>query len=245
MIPKKSPPISLILKTLIAVFYYRNQNALAARSALPSRNPVPYLCLPKKYTMANLRFFPLFCLALLFSCQDAANRADRMPVETATVDETEYEVTKVAGSTALRAVKPDVLGGVAESGFILNGLKQGTWTEYGEDQYYPEKIVSYIDGALNGPYIEMDQQGRIALTANYKANVLHGPYAKYRIGRPTQTVNYVDGLMDGPMAEYDFRNGKLKQEVNYRMGELHGPFRYFNDEGEVTLEYNYVDGERQ
>jgi len=70
----------------------------------------------------------------------------------------------------------------------------------------------------------MDQQGRIALLANYKANVLHGPYAKYRIGRPMQTVTYVNGKMDGPMAEYDYRNNKLKQEVNYKMGQLHGPF---------------------
>lgn len=185
-----------------------------------------------------------FLLVLFFSCQEADRSATTAAVETVSVDETEYEVTEVAGSAAFKAVKPDVLGGVAESGFILNGLKQGTWTEYGDSQSYPEKIISYIDGALNGPYIEMDQQGRIALVANYKANVLHGPYAKYRIGRPTQTVNYIDGLMDGPMAEYDFRNGKLKQEVSYRMGKLHGPFRYFNEEGEVTLEYTYVDGER-
>ncbi|MEM6772104.1 MAG: hypothetical protein AAF597_16125, partial [Bacteroidota bacterium] len=126
----------------------------------------------------------------------------------------------------------------------LNGLKQGTWTSYGDNQSYPEKIVSYIDGALNGPYIEMDKQGRIALIANYKANKLDGPYGKYRIGRPEQTVKYVDGLMDGPLVEYDFRNGKIKQEVTYKMGVLHGPFRYFNEEGEVIQQYNYVNGER-
>lgn len=186
-------------------------------------------------------------MTLLFSlsyCQDASQSASSGPVETVVVDENEYELSPVAGSSAQLAIKRNLLGGVEETGYILNGNKEGTWTTYTAEQDHPMKIVSYIEGALNGPYIEMDQQGRIALLANYKANVLHGPYAKYRIGRPMQTVTYVDGQMDGPMAEYDYRNNKLKQEVNYKMGKLHGPFRHFNDAGEVILEYNYVDGER-
>ena len=189
-------------------------------------------------------YYFVFFLLLFNSCQDASSTNANGPVETVTVDEAEYEVTPVAGSTANKAIKRDVLGGIAETGFILNGLKQGTWTSYGDNQAYPEKIVSYIDGALNGPYIEMDQQGRVALVANYTANVLDGPYAKYRIGRPEQTVTYVDGLMDGPLVDYDFRNGKIKKEVTYKMGVLHGPFRYFNDAGEVMQEYTYIDGER-
>jgi antitoxin component YwqK of YwqJK toxin-antitoxin module len=193
--------------------------------------------------MTRYYYFVLFLL-LLNSCQDASSTIADGPVETVTVDETAYEVTPVVGSAAKKAIKRDLLGGIAETGFILNGLKQGTWTSYGDSQAYPEKIVSYIDGALNGPYIEMDQQGRVALVANYTANVLDGPYAKYRIGRPEQTVTYVNGLMDGPLVDYDFRNGKLKKEVTYKMGVLHGPFRYFNDEGEVMQEYTYIDGER-
>lgn len=195
--------------------------------------------------MTTFRLFA--CCVLLFTfanCQDASQASSSTSVETVSVDEAEYEVTKVAGSTALQAIKRDGAGAIVESGFILNGLKQGTWTTHASDQVYPEKIVSYIDGALNGPYIEMDPQGRIALVANYKANVLHGQYAKFRIGRPTQTVNYVNGLMDGEMADFDFRNGKVKQRVTYKMGKLHGPFRFFNEDGEVSLEYTYVDGER-
>ena len=186
----------------------------------------------------------LMSLCCFVGCQEAERTAATTPVATATIDATEYEISEVKGSETQLALKRDVLGGIAERGYLLNGLKQGTWTTYRAEQSHPEKIVSYVDGALNGPYIELDEQGRIALLANYKGNVLHGPYAKYRIGRPEQTVNYVDGLMDGPMAEYDFRNGKLKQEVNYKMGKLHGSFRHFNDDGEVMIEYTYVEGER-
>lgn len=192
----------------------------------------------------TLRPSALFVFCLLFvACRDTA-RPPAAPPATASIDESEYDVSPVKGSAALLAVMPNGRGGIKESGYLLNGLKQGTWTTYGEEQVYPTKIISYIDGALNGPFIEMDQQGRIALVANYKANVLHGPYSKYQIGRPVQTVNYVDGLMDGPLKEYDFRSGKIQKEVTYAMGKLHGPFRYYNDDGGVTMEYTYAEGER-
>lgn len=181
----------------------------------------------------------LFAL-VLFACQETAE----VVVEKATIDDQEYLITEIPGSATKRAVKQDELGNVTEAGYLLNGLKQGTWTNYGNESAAPEKIVSYIDGALNGPYIEMDQQGRYALLANYKNNILHGPWVKYRIGRPEQTANYIDGQLDGTLAEFDFRNGKIKQEVNYKMGVQHGPLRYFNEEGKVTLEYIYEDGER-
>lgn len=183
----------------------------------------------------------------LMGCQ-SEKRETSTEVAVATIEQADYELFPIAGSETLRAVRRDATGKLLEAGFLRNNVKQGTWVTYtqgGKEQEAPEKIVSYIDGALNGPYIEMDEQGRIALSAHYKANVLNGPYAKYRIGRPEQTVNYVDGQMDGPLIEYDFRNQKIKQEVTYRMGVLHGPFRYFNEEGEVMQEYNYVDGERQ
>lgn len=180
----------------------------------------------------------------LFTCQDATSGTAGAAVEKATVDQQEYEITPIPGSSAPRAEKKDPLGDIIEAGFLLDGKKHGTWTTYNQDSKAPEKIMSYIDGALNGPYIEMDAQGRFALIANYKANVLHGFYGKYRIGRPELTANYVDGALDGVMAEYDYRSNKIKQEVSYKMGLKDGYLRYFNEEGKITLEYLYKDDER-
>ncbi|MEL7159304.1 MAG: hypothetical protein AAFN92_00990, partial [Bacteroidota bacterium] len=64
------------------------------------------------------------------------------------------------------------------------------------------------------------------------------------IGRPEQTATYVDGQLDGALATFDYRNNKIKQEVTYKNGVLDGPMRYFNEEGEVTLQYLYKDGEK-
>ncbi len=191
-----------------------------------------------------MRILLSLCLAFtLFTCQNGAAPAEA-PVATVAVDGQEYEITPIPGSDMQRATKRDPLGDIIEYGFVHNGLKQGTWTTYNQDSKAPEKIMSYIDGALNGPYIEMDPQGRFALLANYKANVLHGHYGKYRIGRPELTANYVDGQLDGVMAEYDYRNNKIKQEVSYKMGLKDGYLRYYNEEGKITLEYLYKDDER-
>jgi antitoxin component YwqK of YwqJK toxin-antitoxin module len=187
----------------------------------------------------------VLCLLVfhLFSCQQASQPIVE-DVETATVDDKEFELTDIPGSTAKRAERKSPVGDIIEAGFVLDGKKHGTWTSYNPDSRAPEKFMSYIDGALNGPYIEMDVQGRFALIANYKANKLHGYYGKYRIGREELTANYVDGALDGVMAEYDFRDQKIKQEVNYKMGLKHGYMRYFNSEGEITLEYLYNNDER-
>ncbi len=191
-----------------------------------------------------MRILLCFCLMLsLFACQNAAAPATA-PVEKVAVDNQEYEITPIPGSATQQAIRRDPLGDIIESGFVLNGLKQGTWTTYNQDSKAPEKIMSYIDGALNGPYIEMDNQGRFALLANYKGNVLHGHYGKYRIGRPELTANYVDGQLDGVMAEYDYRTNKIKQEVSYKLGLKDGYLRYYNEEGKITLEYLYKDDER-
>ncbi|MBC6996699.1 hypothetical protein QWY85_02120 [Neolewinella lacunae] len=184
---------------------------------------------------------PILLFLFLFRCQNAPAP---VAVETAVIDSLEYVISPIPGTTTLRAEKRDPLGALVEAGFVLNGLKQGTWTTYDGGEAAPRKIVSYVDGALNGPYLELDELGRIAVLANYKANVLHGSYGKYKIGRPELTASYIDGQLDGTMAEFDYRNNKIKQEATYRMGVLHGPFRYFNEEGKITLEYVYQNGER-
>jgi len=136
-----------------------------------------------------MRFLPIVALTFsLFTCQQAP---EPVAVERASIDDQVYELTDIPGSDIQRAALKDELGNTVEAGFLLNGLKQGTWTTYGTESAAPTKIVSYADGALYGPYVEMDQQGRYALLANYQNNQLHGPWVQYRIGRPEKTANYV------------------------------------------------------
>ena len=46
------------------------------------------------------------------------------------------------------------------------------------------------------------------------------------------------------MKTFDERTFKLKQEVEYKNGLQDGYFRYYDEEGNVTLEYEYKEGEK-
>ena len=49
--------------------------------------------------------------------------------------------------------------------------------------------------------------------------------------------------MDGPFAIYNDR-GNLQRRGNFKNGKQHGLLQYFDEEGNVTLEYEYKNGEK-
>lgn len=187
--------------------------------------------------MRILLLLPLLFF-LFFACGEAP-----APAAQESIDEG-VTLEAVPGSVVQQFTRRDPVGNVVERGFLRDGVRTGAWAAYTPERNAPEKTYSYVDGVLNGPYLEFDDRGRIQLAANYRAGQLHGPYGTFRIGTPTLTATYVDGQLHGPMAEYFSRNGKIKQEVNYKMGKKHGLLRYFNEEGEVTLEYTYENDEK-
>ncbi len=155
-----------------------------------------------------------------------------------------FELEAVAGSDIFHAVKRNEKGQIIEEGFLLNNLRTGLWQKHRPDGFFPEEMISYANGLRNGPYYEISTIGQAELRANYRNNILHGPWAKYRFGRPEAEANYVDGKLDGPFREYHINDGKIKKEVNYKNGVLDGWMRYYDQEGKVTLQYEYKDGER-
>ena len=50
-------------------------------------------------------------------------------------------------------------------------------------------------------------------------------------------------MMDGIYKEF-YNNGKLQRSINYKNGVMDGPMKYYNEEGGVTLEYSYKNGEK-
>ena len=177
---------------------------------------------------------------VLAACQPAAEA----PPAVATVDGKKFTLTDLPGSTIQRAERRTPTGILVEAGFVKDGLRHGTWTTYEGDRKTPTKIMSYVDGALNGPYLEFDQSGRPELVTNYRANELHGHYGKYRLGRPELETNYVRGQIDGVLAEYDYRTNKLKRQVGYKAGVLDGETLYFDGEGQVVHRTLYRAGEK-
>ena len=157
-----------------------------------------------------------------------------------------YETEAIPGTdTKLVVLRDPVNGLIREKGQMRNGLAVGAWQFYeGDQDVIPAKLANFVDGQYNGVYLEYDDQGGLELIAHYRNNLLHGPCGIYRFGRPEKTAHYTDGQLDGQYQEFNIRNGNLLKEANYRNGKEHGIFRFYNDAGEVTMEYEYRDGEK-
>ncbi|MCB0560085.1 MAG: toxin-antitoxin system YwqK family antitoxin [Lewinellaceae bacterium] len=188
----------------------------------------------------------LFLAASLVFLSTCNNGSPTTGAETKTeqFDAAGYSSEDIPGTEYSRATKRGVDNTLQEEGLLRNGVREGAWIIYHPDGIFPEKIITYADGKYNGPYFEFNERGQLELRATYMNNALDGPWGKYRFGRPETEASYKNGQFDGAYKEYDIQSGKLVKEVNYKQGKQHGMLRFFNEAGEVTLEYEYKDGEK-
>ena len=187
-----------------------------------------------------MKYFTFFMFSLfLFSCGGG-----EAPVVVESINGADYQMEEIPGQTAKIAKKVDSDGDVLETGQISNGLKNGTWLVYDKGKEFPKKIETFVGGAYNGPYFELNERGQITLATSYKNNKLNGEWATYKFGRAEESATYKDGQLDGVYKSYYQKDGKIQKEFHYKKGQLDGPYRFYNEEGVVTLEYTYRKGEK-
>lgn len=156
-----------------------------------------------------------------------------------------YELEPIPGTELVRATKKDADGQLLETGFLQNNKMQGTWLYYEHTtKDFPKRVINYQQGVAQGLYLEMTERGQIDLQAFYENNELHGLWGIYKFGRPVKTANYKHGILDGVYREYALTNGKLQKEIYYKDGKEDGPYRYFNEDGEIMVEYEFRNGEK-
>ncbi len=155
-----------------------------------------------------------------------------------------YLVSSVPGTSIQKVVKRSENGRLLESGFVEDGKKVGTWVTYQEGSNFPKTMAGFQNGLYNGPYMEYNNRGQVTLIAHYTNNQLDGPWATYQFGRPTAEATYTEGKLDGVYKEYQPNTGKIQKEMEYKNGVLDGPYRFFDQEGKVTVEYVYKNGKK-
>jgi len=185
--------------------------------------------------------FLLAGLICLLGCNEPAPPATS---SAAGFDTNGYELEAIPGNSSKMALKLDGDGNKQEEGILNNGFKEGTWVEYHTGGEFPSKITSFVDGKYNGLYMEFNERGQLSLRATYRNNQLHGSWGKYSFGRPEVKATYKDGNLNGTYIEYDKKTGKIQKEVNYKDGKQHGMYRFYNEKGEITVEYEYKNGEK-
>jgi antitoxin component YwqK of YwqJK toxin-antitoxin module len=128
-------------------------------------------------------------------------------------------------------------------GTLIQNVRNGAWMTYHTGTNKIETLTNYVNGRKNGIELVLNDRGQIEQSTEYKNDQLHGLSAKYRFGRPTEETNYKNGKMDGPFSIYNDR-GNLQRRGNFKNGKQHGILQYFDEEGNVTLEYEYENGEK-
>lgn len=150
-----------------------------------------------------------------------------------------------AGSGVTKSFKKDAEGNLIESGNLLNGQKSGMWITYydGKDAGRMKTLASYTKGILNGPYLKLNTRGQIDAEVNYMNNKYHGKTVNYKFGRPTSIKNYKENQLDGTSTDF-YSDGVIQKEVNFKGGKQHGNMKWYNEDGQVTMEYEYKNGEK-
>ena len=160
-----------------------------------------------------------------------------------TIDLSGFTVTDLPNG-AQHVVKTDPNGKVMEEGTIKNGKRNGTWVIYNDRRPLPKSVANFVDDVYNGVYMEYSNTGQLELVCRYKDNQLHGRFIRVKNTRLQEEGTYIDGKIDGNYKKYYPNKDIIQQEVNYKMDKLHGASRYYNESGDLIMEYEYRDGEK-
>lgn len=153
-----------------------------------------------------------------------------------------------------------------DSCFYKNGMREGVGVKYFEGIL--RKKDSELNNQNDGPEFKYSDDGILESEIWYKAGEKNGIYRHYEDGCLRDEGTYLKGKRDGlwkkytcsdyylqeeetwknderegPFKEY-FKNGKLKREGNYLLGEYNGPYKEYFDNGKVSEEGNYKKGKR-
>lgn len=189
-------------------------------------------------------FILLLTTVLFFACGEPAEPAATIAT---TGDFTGYEIAKVAGSEFEKATKKNAqTGQVIEDGFILNGRKTGTWTTY-----HPTKnltvytATNYVDGKKEGLYFEAEKNNRVKTIGSFSNDVKHGKWITYNFSRRETEQDFNNGKLHGFSRTFykTGKDGQKKEEIQFENGVQNGSYRYYKEDGTISIDYVYKNGE--
>lgn len=184
--------------------------------------------------------FVVLIVAGFLSCSNGGEQVS----QSSKLDLSQFQTIDIPGSNAKRVVRTNEDGKVMEEGIVENGERNGTWVIYHADRDVPKLVANFIDDQYNGPYFEFNKQGQVDLQCSYVNNLLEGYFAKYRIGRKTEEGSYAKGKLDGVYKKYYESRSLIQRENTYKNGQLDGKTRFYDEQGNVIVEYVYEDGKK-
>lgn len=127
--------------------------------------------------------------------------------------------------------------------YYMNGLLQGPYVEYtptGQTSF----SIFYQRGLREGEGCFFRPDGRLEMSVQFHNGKLNGPFQMfYPSGALERTGHFEEDLQEGE-EQHLFENGKLSQRSFYRHGKLNGKIEAFDQKGHLLFEGHYVDGLR-
>jgi len=201
-----------------------------------------------------MKFYPYAILAILmFSCTPEKKQEDLsiQPPLSATGAASDSTAADPIPPNAIQEmfedkpglVRATVMEGLAisQQGNYLNGMREGIWCEF-----HPNGLVqtatSYVNGVKEGLHIEMNANGQLAKRIFFHNDLRHGEYKEFNYATVKEQRTYKNGKIDG-LVKIFYDNGKLMEDGMYQNGLREGVSKWYDQEGNVTITYEYKNGE--
>ena len=182
------------------------------------------------------------CIAGYLGCKQASSAAPASDASAQT-DLSGFEETDIAGSTIKHVSTLYPNGQIKSDGYMDGDKKTGQWIEY--DSTGDVVLINhFVNDLLEGPSFRMTFRNQVDLKTSYHLGELHGPWVQYKFGRVIEQRNYKNGKLDGSVSKYYDRTFSIQQVAEYKDGLQDGYYRYYDEDGNITLEYVYKKGEK-
>ena len=153
-----------------------------------------------------------------------------------------FEVSNYSGNIQKATKKDSTSSFVVEDGYVQNGKKVGSWIVY-YPSGMPKKLLTYVDGNLVGVFLEYNDKGQLDARGFYKDGKLNGSVLKFRYAQVMEDMPYSDGKLNGMYKKF-YLNSKIQTIAYYKNGVQDGKYQFFTEEGTMTMDYDYKNGEK-
>jgi len=200
--------------------------------------------------MKNI-IFPFLIFAFIFSCNSSKDGGSATSNGVAagvpgTASLAGYTINEIPGSAIQKASLLDENGNVREEGEVDNNQRSGTWITYhNTEKRLVESVTNYVEGRKNGLFMKINNKNQVTDIGYFSNDIKHGRWAQFNYTRRKVEEFYKNGKLDGRRTEfYDRGKEAIRETRDYKDGMLDGDFKYFNEEGEMTLHITYKNNEK-
>ncbi|MFK8010138.1 MAG: toxin-antitoxin system YwqK family antitoxin, partial [Saprospiraceae bacterium] len=106
-------------------------------------------------------------------------------------------------------------------------------------------VTNYVDGKKEGLYLEAETSNRVKTIGSYANDVKHGKWITYNFSRREIEQDYNNGKLHGFSRTFykSGKDGQVKEEIEFSNGVQDGVYRYYKEDGTITMDYVYKNGE--